>query len=254
MKSPLKSKPLRNPGESLDEEINNVLLDDALPYCIVSIFVIVLAGLEWWRWYSELPPAPIIYSILAVLSVLVSTWKVRQAMARVKRLKLGRDGEKIVSEFLERLREDGARIFHDIPGEGFNLDHVVVHRTSLYVIETKTLSKREHGENKLVYDGESILNRGIKPDRNPITQVRAANKWLSELVRESTGRNFPVKSVVLYPGRYIESTARAKTSDVWVLNPKVLPAFIAKERERMSAEDVNLCAYHIDRYVRVSQT
>jgi hypothetical protein len=57
---------------------------------------------------------------------------------RIKELRLGRDGEKIVAEQLECLRESGAQVFHDVPGDGFNLDHVVISNHGIYAIETKT--------------------------------------------------------------------------------------------------------------------
>ena len=37
-----------------------------------------------------------------------------------------RHGERAVGQYLERLRESGPRVFHDVPGVGFNLDHVVI--------------------------------------------------------------------------------------------------------------------------------
>lgn len=35
----------------------------------------------------------------------------------------------------------GVRFFHDVPADGFNLDHVVISPRWIYVIETKTISK-----------------------------------------------------------------------------------------------------------------
>ena len=45
------------------------------------------------------------------------------------------------ANFLQRLRADGAQIFHDVPADGFNLDHVVVADKGIFVIETKTWSR-----------------------------------------------------------------------------------------------------------------
>ncbi len=253
MKSPIKDKPLRNPGESLDRKLRDVFTDDVLVYFFVALFLFVLAVLEWGRWYFLNPPSPIIYSIMAVVALAVFGWKIRTALSKVKRLKQGRDGEKAVGQILEGLRENGAHVFHDIPGQGFNIDHVVIHSSGIYVIETKTLSKPDRGETKLLFDGESISKRGTALPRNPITQVQASGKWLDDLIKESTGRGFRVQLVVVFPGWYIERTAEAKRSDVWVLNEKALLKFIANSRERMKSEDVNLCSYHLGRYIRGAQ-
>jgi hypothetical protein len=249
-KSPLKAKPLRNPGESSDRQLQEIMYDKVLPYVVLAFIFAVVAGLEWWRWYFNLPPSPWLFTTIAALALAMSIWKARWGLRMTKRIKLGRDGEKAVGQFLERLRESGAQVFHDIPGDCFNLDHVVIHESGFYVIETKTHSISVRGEPKLFYDGEHVSKNGMWPDRNPITQVRAARKWLSDLIKESTGRTFPGKAVVVYPGWYIEATAEAKASDVWVLNPKALPAFISQSSAQISPEDVKLCSYHLSRYIR----
>lgn len=250
MKSPLKDKPLRNPGESLETELRDLLYDNLLPYYFYAVFMLLLAALEWWRWLRKLPLSPIFYTLMALVAVLVAAWKYQRIRLKIKNLRLGRDSEKAVGQYLELLRETGAKVFHDIPGKGFNLDHVVIHETGIYVVETKALSKPDRGETRLVYNGENVLKNGLAPDRNPIDQVRAARNWLVNLLKESTGKKFSARPVVVYPGWYIQPTAEAKSSDVWVLNPKALPAFIAHSKPQLSAEDVNLCAYHLGRYIR----
>lgn len=252
MKSPLKAKALRNPGESLEQELLALLLDKAIPNYIVAAVFVVMAVTEWLRWLTGAPPQPWLYTIIALVSVAIAVWKIVPSAKKASRLRLGGEGEKAVGQFLERLREDNAQVLHDIPGDNFNLDHVVIHRTGIYVVETKTLSKPERGEAKLVFDGDSIRRNGLEPERNPITQVRAARGWLSDLLKESTGKSLPVRAVVLYPGWFIQPTAEAKASDVWVLNPKAFPSFIAHSATTLSTADVKLSAYHLGRYVRCS--
>ena len=46
-----------------------------------------------------------------------------------------------MGQLLENLRADGARVFHDLVGEGLNIDHVVVSPHGIFVLETKTWSK-----------------------------------------------------------------------------------------------------------------
>jgi hypothetical protein len=76
-----------------------------------------------------------------------------------------------VGQFLERLRDDGARVFHDVPGEGFNLDHVVISPHGLCAIETKTYSK-PWPEAKITVEGESLKIAGQIPDRDPMSRLR----------------------------------------------------------------------------------
>jgi hypothetical protein len=68
----------------------------------------------------------------------------------------------------------------------------------------------------------------------------------------STGKDFDVKKVVLFPGWFIEPTAEARQSDVWVLNPRALPAFISNSREQLVGGDLSLVSFHLSRFVRAA--
>ena len=250
MKSPLKDNPLRNPGESLDEEIADFLYDEVLTYIFVSILMVSIAGLEWAKWYLKTPPSPWLYSFFALLTIACSVLKIKSAKSKIKPLKQGRDGEKAVGQYLEKLRENGSQVFHDIPSKGFNLDHVVINKTGIYVIETKTYSKPDKGEAKIIFNGEALKINGKFRNNKPIIQVKAASNWLSEILTESTGKKFTIKPVVVFSGWFIESTAEAKSSGIWVLNPKALPTFIGNSKRQLEPEDVKLASFHLSRYIR----
>jgi len=137
MPSPLKNKPLRNPGQSLDDELIDLAFD-LMPYLTVVLALFMIMLMQWHSHLQNLPPAPRLWTILFALSVIVTAWKLRPKLARIKNIKQGRDGEKAVGQYLENLRQEGAKVFHDIRGDNFNVDHVVIGPTGLFVIETKT--------------------------------------------------------------------------------------------------------------------
>jgi hypothetical protein len=66
--------------------------------------------------------------------------------------------------------------------------------------------------------------------------------------QESTGKPFAVRGVVVVPGWFVEQ--RSPRGDVWVLEPKALPAFIEQEPASIAPADVALAAFHLSRYVR----
>ena len=250
MKSPLKSRPLRNPGQSVDEHIHDFITEDIVPYLAMAVAFILLAIMEWYRWAIDSPPTPKLFSIIAVFALLYTARKFVIAKKKIRALRLGRDGEKAVGQYLESLRENGAKVFHDIPGEGFNLDHVVIDKSGVYVIETKTFSKPEKGQTVVTYDGEKVFVNGKEPDRNPVIQVKAASRWLKNLLKESTGKDCNPRPVVVFPGWFVQPTAEAKNSDVWVLNPKALPAFISHSKPQLENDEVAIFSYHLSRHVR----
>jgi hypothetical protein len=102
-KSPLKDRPLRNPGQSLDDEIERQFDDEWMPYFLASLVAVGLAGLEWWRFTRPSPPRPWFYTILAVVVVGYTVFRSVKTIRKVRQLKLGRDGEKVVGQFLEEL-------------------------------------------------------------------------------------------------------------------------------------------------------
>jgi len=249
-RSPLKVRPLRHAGQSMDEEITRLFDEDVLPYYFVAVLLVVLAGFEWWRSYSGSPPLPWFFTSVAVVAVALAAWKVVRVLRTVRNLKLGRDGERVMGQFLETLRAQGFRVFHDIPGDGFNVDHLIVGSKGVFTIETKTLSKPLRGESKIAFDGDEITIGGYQPDRNPIVQARAQAAWVRDLVFETTGRRISVHPVVVYPGWFVEGPPKGAKSDVWVLNPKALPAFIEHERDTLTTEDMSLICDRIARHVR----
>ncbi len=82
-------------------------------------------------------------------------------------------------------------------------------------------------------------------------QAKAQAGWLRELLAESTGRKFAVKSAIVFPGWYVDDTG-PKEKTIWVLNPKQLPAFLDHERAHLSPEDIQLASFHLSRFVRTT--
>ena len=192
------------------------------PMFIAGVMVVV-AGLEWWRYFAELKPNPIFFTFIAVALCIYAVWCVWRVIPKLRTLKQGIDGEKVVGQFLERLRETGYHVFHDLVGDGFNVDHVLIGPSGVYTVETKTWSKPKSGDARVTYDGERIFVAGREPERNPVIQTRAQAGWVKGLLTESTGRTFDVVPVVLFPGWYVEQSKESR-GNLWLLEPKALPS------------------------------
>jgi hypothetical protein len=57
-RSPLKDRPLRNPGQSLDEQIRDLISDYAWGPLVFVLFMVFVMALEWLRYYHSIPPKP----------------------------------------------------------------------------------------------------------------------------------------------------------------------------------------------------
>jgi nuclease-like protein len=252
-KSPIKDKPLRYAGQSLDEQIHKLVNEGALPYILGTFFIFCFAGYEWLRYFTNLQPSPFTVSFVAIVLAIFSAIKVRTIFRKVKAYKLGREGERVVGQYLESVRENGNRIFHDLIGDNFNIDHVIISTKGIFVIETKTYSKPAKGFSKIRFDGETLNIQGLGLQTEPIIQVKAAASWIKKILIETTGKEFQIKPVILFPGWYVESPTQANKSGIWVLNPKALPKFIEKRRDSISYNDMMMVSYHLSRFIRISE-
>jgi len=247
-RSPLKDRPLRNPGQSLDEEIGQLISDYALGPVVFAPLMVSITALEWAKYYQSAPPSPLVYSAIAVPSIAYAVLRFFSVRHEVKNRKLGRDGEKAVGQFLEQLRGQGYRVFHDVIGDGFNLDHVLIGPAGVFTVETKTHSKPARNA-RIDFDGEIIRIDGCEPDRSPVVQARAQASWLREILCESTGREFKVRSVIVYPGWFVDHTG-PRSRSIWVLNAKALPTFLEHEPPQLSGEEIQLVSFHLSRFIR----
>jgi hypothetical protein len=248
-RSPLKEKPLRNPGQSLDEQLNQIKLDMLL-FLLAPLLLVFLAIWEWWRWYLKSPPQPIVATILAIILVGYCMTKFFKLKRRRRDIELGRNGEREVGHSLEDLREQGYSVFHDVVGGNFNVDHVIVSQRGIFSIETKTYRKPTNPNQKVTVNGENIMVAGKTIDPSPVEQAKASAKWLRcDVLHKSTGKWFLVKPVVVFPGWWVDEQ---KTGEVWVLNPKGLQYCIAREPEILTEEDMHLVAFHLSRFIRAT--
>jgi hypothetical protein len=237
--SPLKGKPLRNPGQSLDEALRDLVEDKGLTYFLVPAFLWLVAALEWFAVVRGIPRQPVVYALVAAVTTAWGAVGIVQVRKRARAMRLGRDGERAVGQYLERLRAKDAQVLHDIPGDNFNLDHVVICDRGIFVVETKTWSKPTPDASIQMRVGALTMN-GRPPRRDPIRQVQAQIAWLGRTLEETTGKKWPVQGALVFPGWFVEPELKSAFDGMWVLEPKALPAFIEQEPMRLSQADVHL--------------
>ena len=244
--SPLKDKPLRMPGQSVQEQINK-MVDNELAFNLFPVLSSVsFMIMTLWLQHTNTKLSFFILLSFVLLVVIYSVVRIVIFQKKIKALKLGRDGEKVVGQYIDQFRTEGCRVFHDVQGEGFNLDHIYVSKSGIFVIETKTYSKNKNSE--IVFKNNSLFVGDYNTGDKLLIQAKSQAKWLKEMLKESTGRNYPVQPIIVFPGWYVK--ANNHLSEVWVLNPKGLLTFMNNSKEEVSKEDVILASYHISRYVR----
>lgn len=251
-RSPLKDRPLNLPGQSIDIALDQFVENH---FVLPLVIVFTLTMVTVWEWYASLrhlPRQPWIFVSLSVVAIMAVVGYWRLMWNKAKALRLGRDGERAVGQFLDSHVEGHATVFHDIPTSYGNIDHVVICSRGIYAIETKTRTKPGKGDAKVVVEGDCLQVAGKAPARDPIVQAQTCARSLREVLRASTGRAFDVRPVVVFPGWFVVDQ-RPAGAHVWVLEPKQLPARILRETEAIPESDVSMATYHLSRYVRTYQ-
>jgi len=140
-----------------------------------------------------------------------------------RRAREGLAAERMTAQELNRLVGSGCQVLNDVPGEGFNLDHVVVGPRGVVMIETKSFKKPPKGEGdrhyKVQYDGKGLLF----PDwatTEPIVQAKCQAQWLTRYLRNAIARDVTVIPAVALPGWWIDQIKGSAQSDVRVFSPK----------------------------------
>lgn len=146
---------------------------------------------------------------------------------------LGYFGERVVGEALEPLKAQGWRVFHDVPcsanGNAFNIDHVAVGPTGVYVIETKT--RRKGGarpgfdDHKVYFDGHALVWPWGE-DNHGLEQTEQNAEWLSATLFPNIGEFVPVIPILTLPGWWVEMKPARDPRRCRVTNPKGLPKFL----------------------------
>jgi Nuclease-related domain len=236
-----------NSTQSLDEQIDGLIHSFLKGPIVVSFFFLLFAALEWLRYYRPYRPEPIVYSVVAGIVLTAAAIRMLLLWPRMRALKLARDGEKAVQHFLEGLRQRGYCIFDHVVGKGFNLDHVLIGPAGIFTVETKIDGRVIRSNTPVIFDGDKIRLNGFEPERDTIVQAKRHANWLRVLLAESTGREFGVHPVILYPGCSVEWRG-PKSRSIWVLSPEWLTSFLDHEPLRLSSDDIRLASFHVSQF------
>lgn len=243
-RSPIEHKTIFGAGEQLRKRVEDHT--DAMLSSLTVLFFLgpyflaawALPKLNWERvkmGFGEW--------VFVIAFLVMAGWAVRRIVhhGNLRRnALLGLKGELYTAQEINRLVGQGCTVLHDVPGDGFNLDHVVIGPRGVFVVETKMFRKPKGspgGKAHVVeYNGETLIFPHCST-REPLEQARREAQWLSRLI--SNALNHPVRAVptVALPGWFIEGRATGK-DPVRVFNPAGRGAdFMA---DRSGTESINV--------------
>lgn len=254
-RSPLNQMLLRGPGESLRNELDDtfgevlvhLMMFPTLPLLIYTLHI----SQSYFGGAKESDLRIYIGVLVGVGAICYFLFKIITLLSRAKNLRLGYEGEVAIAQELNQLMREGAYVFHDVPADGFNIDHVVVWPKGVFAVETKARMKpkRDRGaeDAKVVFDGQRLQFPGWA-ETAPLDQATRQAKWLAQWLSSAVGGTVGVKPVLALPGWYVELKAK---SDVVIINGRNASGIFGKiSHTALSEEMIKRIAHQLEQRCR----
>lgn len=246
---PMKEPLLRPPGFTLGRRSEELVSEGvaALLMAILSI-IVVFASHASQTAYLGIAESPLRLMISLIAASGMAIWFIRygiHCLQEHRDCRLGWEGELAVAEALLPLAAKGFRIFHDVPANRFNIDHVVVGPTGVFAIETKVRIKRAGtGAHKLKFDGENLIFPNYTTVK-PIQQAEAQARWLHDFLSSAIAKQVRVQPVLCLPGWYVDRTGRGKVA---VQSAKNCHKYfeVAQQGSVLDEQTIGMIAHQLD--------
>jgi hypothetical protein len=254
-RSPIGIDLLRSPGHSLREKLEEASSDVLADIFMLMVLPLMVLAMSLAQGHlmgvkTMLRLAPV-FAGMALLFVAGMVRKLMKAAEQMDKLKAGYDAELAVGQELDQLMRQGAVVFHDMPCENFNVDHVVVAREGVFAVETKGFTKPNRGNGKadatVFYDGKS-LKYPAWTTKEPLEQAERQAAWLGKWLSSATG--FPIQAlpVLALPGWFVERSGRG---EVRVYSGRELVGLLrSRGSQPLTAEDVQRIAHQVEQRCR----
>ena len=247
-RSPLTKKLLRAPGETLGNELEETRVDLLAKISVLTSLPILMFATHISQSYFLGAKESLLRAAIILLmgggAVIYLLWDMYKLGKRLTRLRQGYEGEVAIAQELNMLMRDGAYVYHDVPAEGFNIDHVIVSSKGVYAVETKSRMKpkRDLGaeDAKVIFDGRTLQFPGWF-ESEPLEQAARQARWLERWLTSAVGEKVGVKPVLALPGWYVD---RKGKSDVVIINGTNAPTVFSKLFHAQLSEEMMKCIAH----------
>jgi hypothetical protein len=239
----LPDKLLRRAGQSLREEYDKLFDERFVAFVVVIVAFWLVCIVAWIQKFAGHVPGPAFWTLLSLSVTAYGGFQIFRLRPQLRRLRFGEGGQRRVAEALERIRDKGYSVFHDLPANGSNVDHVVVGPTGVYAIETRT----RKGADLIRYQNDSELLIGAKINDSPaLRHARGSAYAVQEQLKEHLHAAYWVKPVLVFVGsRRVQQPVVDYTVDV--ITADDLENYFARQQPEITDADVASIRSHLER-------
>jgi Nuclease-related domain len=236
----------RRAGQSIRDEKERLTDNRLIPFYFSTAFLWLLWGLEELRVRTHQIPAPKLFLSLAIIATGVSAIVFGRLWRNFRNLNRGERGELRVAEILDDLRSFGYRAFHDLTGDGFNIDHVVVGPAGVFAIETKF---RSGGGEIEFRNGEELFVGGYPEEKDCLKQARGNALDVNRIIRENCGINRWVTPLLVFVGDW-KIKNRCRDTDALVFSTDQIADYFDRQQPELMRREIDLICSHLERSVK----
>jgi len=215
-----------------------------LAFFLLTVFI--------WLFYLKVVElnlgVAVFYSILTMGVLIHGFLKYRKLFKHIRNCRKGMEGERLVGEMLNKLSNDSTSVFHDVCGDSFNVDHLIISTRGIFTIETKHYDRKK-GNKFLFQDGKVFFNG--RQCMSLLNQMDGEASFIQEKLEALCGRRYPVQKVAVIIGAFIENSQK-DFSKYWILNEKGFPKFFENAKDVLTIDEVRSVSTQVTEWLKVS--
>ena len=242
-KSPgLRKDLFRSPGDTFMRRLDKINREIGISLLyLLSVPLFIYAAYISQLYFGQKEISAIGIVIIAILCVICMAYFLYNLVTfiREKRtIRAAYDSHIAVAQELNQLMLDGYHVFHSVPGDDFDIDHVIVGQTGVFSVETKARAKPKTANRiqdaTVAYDGRALyFPKG--DDWKTIDLAKNQASWLSTWIQQSVGEPVAVRAVVVLPGWHVK---RISADGIPVINPQQFSSLFTYIKPRHLSEEM----------------
>ena len=236
---------LRLKLETLDDKINDE-----------TMWLVLFPAMTVYGLLAQRPKdwiMPVMFFLLSAGTAIFFGLRLFRLVRTRANYRLGFEGERFVGEELSRLMALGFEVYHDVPFDGFNMDHVLVGSRGVFVVETKTrrkpLNEIRKKEFRVYFEGK-FLQWPWGADSHGIDQAKNNARTLAAWLGSATGESVWATPILTLPGWLVER--KAPCDGLHVLNPKEIYQVCASQPEKFTEPQIRRICHQLDQKCRIA--
>ncbi|MDB6069843.1 MAG: hypothetical protein JWL81_1014 [Verrucomicrobiales bacterium] len=210
--------------EHSGQERRGQLMGRIAEYLLVSLIVLVIAGIEVGRWYFNTPPQPVWVCAFALGVTGYALLRVWLILPQVRVLSREREAMRLLRHAVQGLCGKGYVLFDGVTGpRGWSLGSVLAGPTGVFCVITRFVPRGYNLTEVVEHVDDGQLKIGAhEVMADPLEQARRAATGLYELLAANGLDTVPVQPVVVFPGWSVRKASGFDDPEVLVTGDQLL--------------------------------